>query len=729
MCRSLHYTEWVAETLLRQYNISCHGTTAFRRGPIDKMEVCSPQPSQLTPLDVEDILSAISSFRLDPTIRSESDGPVFEALRANIRPMFTGAMLPAGGVKLAKDKLRRKFLCALVTPGISDGSRAASANTEPLTQAVLKAAQSAGAKNAGNPVNELLSMSARRAGEYVFTAVDTGAPPPEWYGIRPGQQPPHEMADIDTLLAIAMEEIVPVIEPIVVRTRRGGICSTHRVICSDGNLLINAVPPEMRAPGKAYAVHVIDFSVSEALKLRRTPHKVLGMILEYLQGDGYLSTAPCSAILLPIEPETFSIAIWSPDSTVSLAAANGVVGIGAESDELTSFELTQTPTVRGITAVCEISAAAMGLLAPLKKDGSSARVWKVSLANPVCPVPAKHVALLLTTIGFHVSSCSRNSAGRCDELTVAEWDLSVECGGGTAKQFADWVEREAELRGSWELMSREGHGRAAAWRTSPLMNARILGERLWECSGNYGKFREIVIDACAHAPEIPSDELYVPPSRDEKVPIVTWKSGILSLLAPYVTYQSLKYRGSSRVQNTSERRLSWLPFRRCMQNLQYDWEVTYTNLIPEMARTLCAYVARQAMDLEWIVRVAGSKVSQSSADYVTVYGCGTGPVLQAVKQGAIGLGGPLAALNESPVRVFTDAALASKTYTTAGSQAEIVTGSASRTNGATSVQIVPAETATTSLVQHRCERAAITEDASMLQVRSCPGGSEWEPEL
>jgi hypothetical protein len=93
------------------------------------------------------------------------------------------------------------------------------------------------------------------------------------------------------------------------------------------------------------------------------------------------------------------------------------------------------------------------------------------------------------------------------------------------------------------------------------------------------------------------------------------------------------------------------------------------------------------MDREWITSVAGTKVSQSGADYVTMYACHIGPVPQAITHVSIGTGGPLAAMNEDPNKVFTNSATRGLVYTADGSQSNIVLGSTSNCNGASSVQV------------------------------------------
>ena len=160
---------------------------------------------------------------------------------------------------------------------------------------------------------------------------------------------------------------------------------------------------------------------------------------------------------------------------------------------------------------------------------------------------------------------------------------------------------------------------------------------------------------------------------------------------PCMMYRIIKYRGCGEI------------FRSFMERPLYDWTVTYTNLVPEMAKIMCTYVARQAMDLEWILRVASGKVTQSSVDLVTGYGCGTGPNLQP-KSGCYRCRRSSSSIKRKAFAVFTNAALASRTYNTNGSQAEIATGSTSRHNGASSVRVIEVSTSTASHASIRVPR-------------------------
>jgi len=81
------------------------------------------------------------------------------------------------------------------------------------------------------------------------------------------------------------------------------------------------------------------------------------------------------------------------------------------------------------------------------------------------------------------------------------------------------------------------------------------------------------------------------------------------------------------------------------------------------------------------------KMSGAGLSYVTMYACGMGPLPQAATQSAIGNGGPLASINENPNAVLTVAALKSLYYAIGDGQAEIITGTLSRHNGASSVAV------------------------------------------
>lgn len=680
----------------------------------NKMTTVSDLPTRLlTPLELERVLSAVSSFRLDPTACTDIDAPIFEALRYYLRHQFADLQVidHPDIVKALHAPLRRKFLCSLFTPGISDGARAASANTEPLMQATLKAAQAVGVRDAGKPIDELLSMSARRGAEFIYTAPETGAPPPEWYiGRRNIDTLLRKWAppDLDGLLSEAMDTIEPPIEPLLIRTSRGAVCRTVKLTFDPQNPdpIFMATMEHPPAPGSTHTFHIIDFSIPEALKLRRSPRNVLGLIRQFLleEPEGYRGLATCSAGLCHSDAFTFSVAIWSESPTVAMAAARGIVNIGAQSSGLSSFEIIQIPTLRAITAYESIDPMHMGLLAPRTIDGKIAKVWLLHLSDPTCHVPAKHVALYLVRLGLQILSCDRNAAGRCVLLRVAEFEIEVE------GELKTWIPIETTRRSLWEEISRSDRDANMGLWDTPLPEDLLA--RIAACK-TYAEFRKIHLEM----PQSSKSSQNAAPRTDIDTPITTWRAATSDPMSPYMMYRIIKYRGCGEI------------FRSFMERPLYDWTVTYTNLVPEMAKIMCTYVARQAMDLEWILRVASGKVTQSSVDLVTGYGCGTGPNLQPVNQAAIGVGGPLAALNEKAFAVFTNAALASRTYNTNGSQAEIATGSTSRHNGASSVRVIEVSTSTASHASIRGSaiESALTADSTVNMARTGHAGPEDLP--
>jgi hypothetical protein len=639
----------------------------------------APPTRPLTALEIEQVLSGISSFRLDKRACIETDAPVFEELRYNLRAELVGLQVidhPAV-VEALRDRVRGRFLCSIVTPGISEGARAASANSEPLTQAVLKAAQAVGTREVGNPVGELLSMAPRRGAEFVLTSLEDGTMPAEWYAAYGEVVGAAAPAGLDDFLATAMDAVNPPMEPLIVRGNassgqaRGAICRTQTLIydpkAPDPVFGLLSLPDGPLAPGSRQVFQIVEFSVIETLKLRRTPHEVLALIRAWLPGEpeGYRWPNKCQAHLYSQDPLTYKIVIWSKEPTVSLAAAHDVAGIGAGTAALESFEIIQIPTTRCITKVEEVTPASIGLLAPRRADGQGARVWLLYLKNPLIQVPAGHLCRYLIRLGFCILSCDRNAAGRCNLIRIAERAHAV--GGDLLK----WIPAETE-----RITASTGH-------------------------------------PAGHPSQEPADDS-VPKARI----ITSWRARDPDAMSAYAFYRSIKYRG-----NATE------AFAGFMAKPGYDWTVTYTNLIPEMARVLCTPVARQAMELEWILRVASGKVTQMAADYVVAYACGSGPMVQAVKQSAIKAGGPLAAINEDPKKIVTSAAITSREYTTDGSQANFITGSTSRHNGASSVTVVEAAAVAPIRRRGRGAARALTGDSTVAVVASAPARPEDRPDF
>jgi len=656
----------------------------------------------LTAAEVEKVLSAISSFRLNPLSRAREDAHVFEALRYGLRAQIAAAKVAnvPDIVERLHAALRDKFLVSLVTPSISESSRAAAANIEPLTQAVLKAAQSTGARDGGNPIQEILTMSEHRVNEYVITPpaiyaqvrneaakihVGDTLPQPEWYSSSPMRtrdsaawKPPK----IDDILAMAMGMIRPPLESLIVRNSKGSVVQTISIEQDDARICV-VDAAHLRA-GTKYFVHVIRFSIVEALKLRLTPHKILALIRQHFaeEPEGYRGLSPCRAQLLEIKPSHFEIVIWAPDTTVSLAAAHGISRIGKDTESLWSFEIVQIPTVRAITSVVPVDVSKLGLLASRRADGEVAREWVLYLANPSVLVPAKYVALFLSYFGLHVKSCDRNAAGRCCTLRVAEFDCRVE------GDLLKWISAETERKTLWLSTQDETVENSAANVVATLApnfkrdahEAAVSDLKRIAASRNYADFCDFA-KKCAAANPQSSEGAWILPSKATP-PITSWRSTVNDPVSDYTSYRTIRYRGNA---------LEHIKFTDEPRCRDYDLSGTYTNLIPLAASELCTPVARQIMDLEWITRVAAGNVVQAYSDYMTAYGCGTGPIVQAVKHSAIGTGGPLSAIGENPNAVCTNGAIISRMYTTSGSQAEIITGSTSRKNGASAITTIAAE--------------------------------------
>jgi hypothetical protein len=659
----------------------------------------------MTPLEVEDILSAVGNFRLNRECVTRTDEMVFEALRANLRPTLTKSKIVDAPetVNEMKRALREKFLCSLVTPGINEGSRAASSNSEPITQQKLKAAQSAGVKNTGNPIGELLSVSATRVAEYVFTAKSTIHPPPEWYlyasDIATKQMSDMRPPSMDDLLAEAMNITSPPIEPLIIRTESNSICRTVKFLADPSVPLPNIFKalPTTPIPGKSYVFHTVRFSISEALKLRRTPFSILAVVQEYLNSDldGFKGTLGsdgetrlpiCFANITDITPTHFDISIWSNNGTVSLSAAHGLATLDTGNGEhgISSFEIIQIPTMKCVTAIEELESSEMGLLCPTRSvDGKPSRIWLFHLLNPIISVPVKHLCLLLVKLGFKIIGCERNAVGRCIMLRIAENHRVVDV--DEKVKLYVWIAREAERLAS----------------------------------------------SSSSSSSLPDN------SQESNKNITTWRSSSEDQMQAYVMYRSIKYRTAS--TKTSKKTKTDQasggdpkalgPCYRFMSNPTYDWYQTYTNVIPAMVNVACTTTASQVMEIEWVQAVAGGKVSQSGLEHVTMYSCRRGPLAQPVTQTAIRAGGPLAALNENPIAVFTTASLRNKIYTTSGSQSEIVIGATSKHVGASSVTVKAIEEYKQDqlrLVQNH-QKSAITIDTSVKLTNSTSAGPDDMP--
>jgi len=643
----------------------------------------SQEDEYLTPLQIEFVLSAIKSFRWDKTFKNPGDDFIFESLRENIRESLSKqkVILPQRSVPLLYELMREKFFRSLTTPGINEGSRAASANSEPLTQATLKAAQRAGAKSEGNPILELLAMSPIRTAEYIYTIPKYDYRPPESYVTLPENEianflksPP---LSIDELIAIGFKSITAPLEPLIIRAENGAVCSVITIEPDD----------PFYQTCQTTMINIVTLSIAESLKIQKTPFGVLDMINKYLntgldgfkgirQTDGSENEPACSCALKNITTDFFEIAIWSSNSTIAHTAAHSIVDVGvrAEGTGLSSFAIIHHQTIRAITYCEYVDNSQLGLLASVRQDETPARTWLVYLSNPSVNIPAKHVCLFLVKLGFRIAGVDRNAAGRCTYLRVREYVKDI----GT-NDLKKWLE----------------------------------------------DFTKDVIKN--------NNLRYNNTNQD----VVTWEIQEHEMM-PYIFYRVIKYRGYQKKNKAAkkpkrssskaepEEDFTCGIIHKFFNDPSYDWAQSYSNVIVDMVNVTCTPVARQIMDRE-MTEATNAKVSQVAIDYVTLYACGMGPIPQQVSQSAIN-GGPLASMNENPSAVLTNAAYAAKTYGLSD-QSEIVTGAMSRVNGASSVIVKDSDDIANSHFTNSFKQFGIGIDTTVHVETSVQGAEDDIPQF
>lgn len=645
-----------------------------------------PSRRYLTASEIEYVLSAISSFRLDPKAYAEEDAPVLESLRLTLRDPLSKVEIPDDPeyVDFLRQKLRVAFLCSLICPGINEGARAASANSEPLTQEILKAVQSAGVQKQEIPIIDILKMKEELACEFFFTVPECGAAPVEYYIEKSmtGRAISRAPGDADSFLKFGFDAIVSPVGSLIVKTSNGSYATPIHVVFQKHHPLLENVDWKdwNMTIGKNLIFYGINFSMQETLKLRLSPFKILEQVGDYVKDGAVAHGAQWHVSLNYINTEQFGIVILTSNATLTLALAMGTVGIGKDVKAFTSFELLQRPTMQVVTAIDEIAHAKMGLLAPTRFDGKPARSWIFHMTSPNYQIPAKHVCAFLDALGFRILEGDKTASGRWLSLHVAEHKYPV------IGPVDKWIDAEAKIASLWYFIT-------ATPRTyehividknpyrdpvevlldqgMELEDAQTYVSR-WNSSRDpYGSFR--------------SDSTFE--LREFKDPrsghnLVDWIDLSTSPFWKYSVFYSLKFAGH----------------RDCLERIfaspKFDWSCSRGTNIPVTSKILCAPVARQLMDYMWVTQVASKKVSQLAADYVTLYGAGTGPIVQPVNQSAIRAAGPLNGLTENPESVLLDAAILSETYGNTGAVPSVVTGSMSRESGTGSVTVA-VETRTT----------------------------------
>ncbi len=645
---------------------------------------------QLTSIELEDILSAISSFRINKNVKRHTDEIVFDSLRMPLRAELESLSVPDDPkfVKMMKKKLRERFILALATPGINEGSRAASSNMEPITQIFLRAGHSAGAKNVESPVLNIARMKIDLVTEHIFTVPKSNLPGPEFYiGNSPagildvitgaGRGP----RSLDGLIELGFDSITSPLESMAIKDSDGIFAKNVIIERTSPNAAayISGIPWDVSAEDD-FMFCEVRFSIHESMKLRYSPWKTLATINEQLGSvGGRCRDTPFHCALVNIDPEIYTIALITQNPTLTYDVAMSIRTIGSVTENLRSFEIVQIATTQCITLVEEVDPEHLGFLAPCRADGRIARSWRIYMSTPNTLVPAKHICSLLAHLGFRIVSCDRNAAGRCDFLHVAEHFTEVAIGPNAAKSltqlFVSWIEDECSVMSNWEYFL--GHESPPAFlarqkEISPAESAALV--QLLRQAGGSGNSIAGRCDNDAYRFFRTISKKFVPDETGRET-ILDWKISSTKPFSRYLTYRYIKFAGHYKNLHT------------IFKSPSFDWECTFSDNVPATAKFLCTPTARQVMDYQWFVFMSSDKVSQTAADYVTLYGAGMGPRVQPVTQAAINQGGPLAALNENPMKVFVTAAVASDTYQTVGSQSDMVTGTMSNNNGTSSVRI------------------------------------------
>lgn len=618
-----------------------------------------PGKIKFTPKKTEEVLSEVYSFRRDPECNKYFDTPVYENLKGNVRDALGSLEIVdhPDTIPLLRKKMRESFLTSIMTPGINEGIRAASANIEPVMQAVLKSSHSAGSKNgAGNPVNELLTMSKSRVAEYIYAGLDCGIEPVQWfvtnYDIDYEYLP--IPSGVDDALKVGVSTVTSPLSTIAVKQPNGSFVATKKML---GKAILEQY---MSSPiegaielGKYYIFQTINFSVAETLKLHMTPFDVLKNIKAYFKNteDTIYHKETFFINISDFQEDIFVITVHAKNLSVGYAITGTIPLIGEETNKLKTFEILQAPVTQLITQVLEIPASSYGLAAYRKIDGTPAHTWLVKMASPSSIVPAKYLTLYFMFLGFRVVSCEYNSYGRCNSIRIAEMrqDVVGEINGSNKNAMESLI--------GW---CREEYNKIDAWQT-----LTGYGNSHW--SDEYKKFRLQTSAEQFSNESLTTEEPY------------TWRTFERSTVRRYTIFTMLKFCGNAATT-----------YSEFLASNEYDQDLLYTNLVPTMIQTSCSHVARQVMDLEWSA-CAGDPVTQTAMDVLTSHGCGMGPYGQGIGHGSVSRAGVLHAMNENPNSVFTTAAALGKTHITDGTQDTIVTGGLSRYNGAASIATVDAD--------------------------------------
>lgn len=691
---------------------------------------------KLTPYEVEYILDGIGNFRIDPNIAKNIDGPIFEELRANLRPL-----IKSSGISRVKPKYGKYEYYAVASPdgkgrrtgtGGGAGTGGASGGAPKFWRSIT----------ADEDARAMLLNPAERTGrmyrsyeEMRMCEVDAdinhehmgSIEYAKWFlkhqflksiaipGISPGaraastnMEPITQKVLKSAQAAGSKDNDNPVNELLAVKSERNRelIRTCLNMNIPPVEAFTSRVSPVDLSMVRYYSMdEVLDAAMNFITPLLdsaiiRTASGAVG-IVNHASNINSEAAAKYGRSGFPTKDEyyvcevTFSIA-----ETLKLWLAPFQV-LNIIKRHLEDRQNTTRPHVQGNVAILGafmISVDAESFVIGIWSDYGTAAISAMnSILEINLDANANGFEIVYTPIFSMVSSIEEIGVAALGRLAPQGmrrmWRLHI----NTTKMLP--AENLALLLHNlgmtiWSCL------RNAAGQISSITvystDATVDSARLGSGSGSGAKFQ----DWYSAVTEAFND--LAGPDLSGNIP--TWKMQREHQYASLVIHRSIVY-------NAKPAKYLEMASYAAGDSL-YDWKRTWCNNIVTFSEVMTSYVARQNMEYEWITSVTENKVPQSDVDMVTMFACGTGPKLQPVKAATVKQGGPFMAHIDNPKKEYLKAAASGKLFSLACSS--ITTGSINRNNGPASIMVVPADTGDEKFVDvNDYEKLGITSAADI----------------
>jgi hypothetical protein len=394
------------------------------------MDQSSYGERKLTPQEIEEVLSAIASFRISDRLY-ERDNKVFEDLKIVAREQLQGTKVldHPDIVKELKEAAADVYMSSVMNPLDPIGSKAATTNSEPIVQHVLKGAQRVGIKeNTGNVAELLTASNKPRSYEFVETALISDVPSVETI-----------LEKCDTYNEVGWPGVPNFNQASQYATAKlinDGVGISSLVVKHNDSTLLKAI--EVKKDAEYLNSYItsrianhnseetimglqVDFSVLETLKLSLTPYQLLKIIKKLI------SHRNIDVEIINITGSIISCVFFSENLTGMRMYLSDNLLIEKTltlHSPTSSYSISKTNVTDAITRWVDLNIDDFGIVYKQEKY-KGWKAYKCYLDSPHIIIPANRIAILFVYLGIEIVSCGYNTVGRiCGFTCVFKEDPS-----------------------------------------------------------------------------------------------------------------------------------------------------------------------------------------------------------------------------------------------------------------------------------------------------------------